>query len=148
MAWSHSSRLGHKLHKNLEPPHVHSHNILSPLGSDCNSLHSLHSSVLHMCHHIHILHMFLVQGWRQRYPLDACCPCSWCWSTPHSRWGWHSSSHSGTSGDGSSHWCTTHQSPRGGPTPRPLGTGGGGGAAPRPLTGTPRPREGSGTPFK
>lgn len=62
MAWSHSSRLGHKLHKNLEPPHVHSHNILSPLGSDCNSLHSLHSSVLHMCHHIHILHMFLVQG--------------------------------------------------------------------------------------
>lgn len=54
---------------------------------------------------------FWCRRWRQRYSLDACCPCSWRWSTPHSRWGWHSSSHSGTSSDGSSHWCTTHQSP-------------------------------------
>lgn len=54
---------------------------------------------------------FRRRGWRQRYSLDACCPCSWCWSTPHRRWGWHSSSHGGTSSDGSSHWGTTHQSP-------------------------------------
>lgn len=54
---------------------------------------------------------FWCRGRRQRYSLNACCPCSWCWSTPHSRWGWHSSSHSGTSGDGSSHWSSTHQSP-------------------------------------
>lgn len=61
MAWSHSSHLVHRLHKNLEAPHVHSHNTLTPLDSGCNSLHSLRSSVLHMNHHIHNLRMFLVQ---------------------------------------------------------------------------------------
>ena len=149
MAWSHSSHLGHKLHKNLEPPHVHSHNILSPLGSGCNSLRRLHNSVLHMYHHIHILHLFLVQGVETRVfsgcllsrPLGAGALL--------------------TVGGGGTPWVTVAprvmapltgvphtKAPHGGPTPWVLGTRGAGGAAPQPLTGTQCPQEGAATPFK
>ena len=111
MACPHSSHLVHRLRKNLEVPHGHSHSTLTPLDSGCNSRHSLYSSALHIHHHRIILVCFWCRCGRQRYSLDTSCPSSWCRSTPHSRWGWNSSSHSGTSGDGASHWGSTYQSP-------------------------------------
>ena len=111
MAWSHSSHLVHNLHKNLEAPHVHSHTILTPPGSGCNSLHILHNSVLCVYHHLHSLRRFLVQVLEVKVFSGCLLSELLLLGTSHSGWGWHSLSHSGTSGNGAFHWGPTNQSP-------------------------------------